>query len=69
MKSFWHVVSLSMKMWANAHRFNNARYHTTNTMREALRKEFDSFKKNGYKVISLEKLVTALHAKETTCKG
>lgn len=58
-----------MMMWADAHifiyhRFNDARYPTTNTSLEELRKEFDFFKKNGYEVIPLEKLVNALHAKE-----
>ena len=70
MKSFWLVVSLAMMMWADAHifiyhRFNDARYPTTNTTLEELRKEFDYFKNNGYEVVPLEKLVRALHAKET----
>ena len=56
-------------MWADAHifiyhRFNDARYPTTNTTLEELRKEFDYFKTNGYEVIPLEKLVRALHNKE-----
>jgi len=57
-------------VWADAHifiyhRFNDSRYPTTNTTLEELRKEFDYFKKNGYEVIPLEKLVTVLHNKET----
>jgi len=57
-------------VWADAHifiyhRFNDSRYPTTNTTLEELRKEFDYFKKNGYEVIPLEKLVRALHNKET----
>lgn len=57
-------------VWADAHifiyhRFNDSRYPTTNTTLEELRKEFDYFKKNGYEVIPLEKLVKALHNKET----
>jgi len=69
MKSFWLVVCLSVMMWADAHifiyhRFNDARYPTTNTTLEELRKEFDYFKTNGYEVIPLEKLVRALHNKE-----
>ena len=56
-------------VWADAHifiyhRFNDSRYPTTNTTLEELRKEFDYFKKNGYEVIPLEKLVKALHNKE-----
>ena len=70
MKSFWLVLCLSVMVWADAHifiyhRFNDSRYPTTNTTLEELRKEFDYFKKNGYEVIPLEKLVTALHNKET----
>ena len=69
MKSFWVVLCLSVMVWADAHifiyhRFNDARYPTTNTTLEELRKEFDYFKKNGYEVIPLEKLVQALHNKE-----
>ena len=56
-------------VWADAHifiyhRFNDSRYPSTNTTLEELRKEFDYFKKNGYEVIPLEKLVHALHNKE-----
>lgn len=70
MKSFWLVLCLSVMVWADAHifiyhRFNDSRYPTTNTTLEELRKEFDYFKKNGYEVIPLEKLVTAVHNKET----
>lgn len=57
-------------MWADAHifiyhRFNDQRYPTTNTNLQELRAQFDYFKSNGYEVIPLEKLVRALHAKET----
>ena len=70
MKSFWLVLCLSVMVWADAHifiyhRFNDSRYPTTNTTLEELRREFDYFKKNGYEVIPLEKLVNALHNKET----
>lgn len=69
MKSFWLVLCLSVMVWADAHifiyhRFNDSRYPTTNTTLEELRREFDYFKKNGYEVIPLEKLVNALHNKE-----
>lgn len=57
-------------MWADAHifiyhRFNDQRYPTTNTNLQELRAQFDYFKSNGYEVIPLEKLVRAVHAKET----
>lgn len=69
MKPFWLVLCLSVMVWADAHifiyhRFNDSRYPSTNTTLEELRKEFDYFKKNGYEVVPLEKLVHALHNKE-----
>jgi len=52
-------------LWADAHifvyhRFGDSRYPSTNTTKDELNKEFNYFKNNGYKVISLEKLVNAL---------
>lgn len=57
-------------VWADAHifvyhRFNDDRHPTTNTSLTDLRAQFDFFKKNGYEVVPLEKLINALHAKET----
>ncbi len=56
-------------IWADAHiflyhRFNDSRYPSTNTTLEQLREDFEFFKKNGYEVIPLEKLVKALQKKE-----
>ena len=42
------------------HRFGDSRYPTTNTSIKELKKEFDFFKDNGYKVIKLDTLVNAL---------
>ena len=42
------------------HRFGDTRHPSTNTSLSELRKEFNYFKKHGYKVIKLEKLVNAL---------
>ncbi|AFL69815.1 polysaccharide deacetylase family protein [Sulfurospirillum barnesii] len=69
MKSFWIVLCLSVMVWADAHifvyhRFNDTRHPSTNTSLEELRKEFDYFKKHGYEVIPLERLVDALYNKE-----
>jgi peptidoglycan/xylan/chitin deacetylase (PgdA/CDA1 family) len=44
------------------HRFGESRHHSTNTSLSELRKEFNHFKKNGYKVVKLETLVNALKA-------
>ena len=42
------------------HRFGDSRYPSTNTTVKELKKEFDFFKNNGYKVIKLDTLVNAL---------
>ncbi len=42
------------------HRFGDNRYPSTNTTVKELKKEFNYFKNNGYKVIPLKKLVNAL---------
>lgn len=70
MKFFWWFLLLSVTVWADAHifiyhRFNDDRYPSTNTSLQELRYEFEYFKRNGYEVVSLEKLVQALRAKET----
>lgn len=69
MKSFLLSLIFGVTLWADAHifvyhRFNDSRYPTTNTSLEALRGQFDYFKKNGYEVIPLSKLIDALHAKQ-----
>ena len=55
----------TLNLWGNAHifvyhRFGDNRYPSTNTNLQELRKEFNHFKKNGYKVVKLETLVEAL---------
>ncbi|NEW60402.1 polysaccharide deacetylase family protein [Sulfurovum sp. bin170] len=42
------------------HRFGDTRHPSTNTSIAELRKEFNYFKKNGYKVVKLETLINAL---------
>lgn len=69
MKSFLLSLIFGLTLWADAHifvfhRFNDSRYPTTNTSLEALRGQFDYFKKNGYEVVPLSKIVDALHAKK-----
>ena len=65
MKSILLLLLASITLWANAHifvyhRFGDSRHLSTNTTIEQLRAEFEYFKTNGYEVIPLEKLVTAL---------
>jgi len=63
---FLYLFSLfSLELQADAHifvyhRFGDARHPSTNTSISELRKEFNHFKKHGYKVIKLETLVSAL---------
>lgn len=69
MKSFLLWLFLGITLWADAHifvyhRFNDSRYPTTNTSLEALRQQFDYFKNNGYEVVPLSKIVTALKEKQ-----
>ncbi len=42
------------------HRFGDTRYKSTDTSIKELKREFNYFKDNGYKVIKLEKLINAL---------
>ena len=62
------VISYSYIL-ANAHifvyhRFGDNRYHSTNTTLKELRKEFEYFKKNNYKVVSLKNIINKLNKKE-----
>jgi peptidoglycan/xylan/chitin deacetylase (PgdA/CDA1 family) len=55
-------------MWANAHifvyhRFGDSRHPSTNTTIEELNHEFEYFKSNGYKVVPLKMLISALKEK------
>ncbi len=47
------------------HRFGDSRHPTTDTSLKELRKEFNYFKNNGYKVIPLKRLVKALKEKKS----
>ena len=42
------------------HRFGDSRHQSTNVSIEVLKREFEYFKKNGYEVVSLSKLVKAI---------
>lgn len=46
------------------HRFGDERYPSTNTSIDELLKEFEYFKKNGYKIITLSKLVEAVKKRD-----
>ncbi|WP_281951736.1 polysaccharide deacetylase family protein [Nitrosophilus kaiyonis] len=46
------------------HRFGDERYPSTNTSIEELKREFEYFKKNNYKIVSLKKLVKSIKNKK-----
>lgn len=46
------------------HRFDDTRYPSADTSKEQLEKQFNYFKKNGYKVVSLEKIINKISKKE-----
>ena len=69
MKSLLLLLLTAITLWADAHifvyhRFGDSRYPTTNTTIEELKKEFEYFKNNGYKVIPLQKLIATLKQKK-----
>lgn len=58
-----------MTLWADAHifvyhRFGDSRYPSTDTTKNELTREFEYFKQNNYKIITLDRLVAALKHKE-----
>ncbi|MFK5881416.1 MAG: polysaccharide deacetylase family protein [Sulfurospirillum sp.] len=65
MKSLLLSLLFVMTLWADAHifvyhRFGDSRYPSTDTTITQLKKEFEYFKTNNYKVIPLKKLIMAL---------
>ena len=65
MKSLLISLILAISLWADAHifvyhRFGDNRHPSTSTTVSELKREFAYFKKNGYEVIPLEKLLQAL---------
>ena len=69
MKYIFYIFFSSLYLYANSHifiyhRFGDDRYKSTNTTIEELRKEFEYFKQNGYKVVPLSKITAKLKAKE-----
>ena len=63
------MTLLCLSLWGDAHifvyhRFGDASHASTNTSIEILRKHFEYFKKNNYKVIPLSKLAYALENHE-----
>jgi peptidoglycan/xylan/chitin deacetylase (PgdA/CDA1 family) len=69
MKPLLLSLLIAVTLWADAHifvyhRFGDSRYPTTNTTIEELRKEFEYFKKHGYKVVPLELLINSLKEKK-----
>ncbi|MBL0686238.1 MAG: polysaccharide deacetylase family protein [Sulfurospirillum sp.] len=69
MKTILISSLIAITLWADAHifiyhRFGDDRYPATNTTIEELRREFEYFKENDYKVIPLNQLISALKNKE-----
>jgi len=46
------------------HRFDDKRFPSTNTSLKELKKEFEFFKKNNYKIIPLERLIDSIKTKK-----
>jgi len=70
MKQALLLALFSLTLWANAHlfvyhRFGDDRHASTNTSLNTLKKQFDYFKNNDYKVISLETLDKALKSHQS----
>jgi peptidoglycan/xylan/chitin deacetylase (PgdA/CDA1 family) len=68
-KVFSLLLLLSPYLFADGHifvyhRFDDTRYPTTNTSTKELRKEFNYFKNNGYKVVPLIDIVTKIKSNE-----
>ena len=68
MKQALLLALLSLTLWADAHlfvyhRFGDSAHSSTNVSIPTLRKQFEYFKNNDYEIISLEKLNSALKAK------
>lgn len=51
------------------HRFDDSRYPTTNTSTSELRREFEYFKQNNYKVVPLIEMVEKIRANEKVPKN
>jgi len=69
MKSALLLALLSFTLWADAHlfvyhRFGDGKHASTNTSLEVLEKQFNYFKDNNYKVVTLKTLHTAMLKKE-----
>ncbi len=69
MKSLLLLLISVITLWSDAHifvyhRFGDDRHPSTNTSTKELIKEFEFFKKNNYKVVPLETLVTKIKNQE-----
>ncbi len=69
MRQALFLALLSLTLWADAHlfvyhRFGDSAHASTNTSLDVLRKQFEYFKNNNYNVVTLEKLNSALKAKQ-----
>lgn len=69
MKNLFLLILFSIYLFADAkifvyHRFGDARHESTNTSINELRKNFEYFKNNGYKVVKLEEIFEKVKNKE-----
>lgn len=69
MKNLFLLLLFSIYLFADAkifvyHRFGDARHESTNTSINELRKNFEYFKNNGYKVVKLEEIFEKVKNKE-----
>ncbi|WP_198305955.1 polysaccharide deacetylase family protein [Arcobacter vandammei] len=69
MKYFLLLFFLPLYLFADAkvfvyHRFDDSKHQSTNTSLKELRKNFEYFKNNGYKVVKLEEIFEKLKNKE-----
>ncbi len=69
MRYLFFILISSAYLWANAHifiyhRFDDPKRASTNTSLKELRKEFDYFANNGYKVVPLSDIVKKIKNKQ-----
>jgi peptidoglycan/xylan/chitin deacetylase (PgdA/CDA1 family) len=65
MRLWLWLSSICLSLWADAHifvyhRFGDTKHQSTNTSIEVLKKEFEYFRTNGYRVVTLSKLVKTI---------
>lgn len=69
MRYLFFILISSLYLWANGHifiyhRFEDPKRASANTSLEELRKEFNFFKENGYKVVPLSSIIDKINKNE-----